>query len=238
MSYFSGGVHIAHDTSLDILSKRLAALESGEAIRSVLLRYCLAADRCDVEMMRTCYHDGAVDDHGFFSGDAKEFCQFVVDKLSELELSFHTIGNVVITADGGRYIAESQYIVLHRLRNWLGFTDFVHRGRYFDTFEQRDGDWRIIARMICQDGEHWHSTANLRFLFRSSANFPIQGGPGISDPHYLGPDYVTLIAERPRLETIWQGFKRLALVPVWLVRLLTVLPNLLFDKRFTNRGSR
>lgn len=188
--------------------------------------------------MQTCYHDGAIDDHGFFSGDAKAFCQFVVDKLSELELSFHTIGNVVITAHGSRYIAESQYVVLHRLKNWLGFTDFVHRGRYFDTFEQRGGDWRIVARMICQDGEHWHATANLRFLLRASANYPVQGNQGKNDPHYLGPGYVSLITERPRLEAIWQGFRRLAFAPTWLVRVLTSIPNLLFETGSGRRDSR
>jgi hypothetical protein len=47
------------------------------AIREVLYRYCRAADRCDEELMRSCYHPDALDKHGRFDGSAGDFVRGV-----------------------------------------------------------------------------------------------------------------------------------------------------------------
>ena len=64
----------------EALEQRLAALEAEvqerkerEAIREVIHRYCQAVDRCDLEMLKSCYWEDGYDDHGFFAGNAHEF---------------------------------------------------------------------------------------------------------------------------------------------------------------------
>jgi SnoaL-like domain len=39
-------------------------------IHDVLARYCRGADRCDAALMQSCFHEDAVDEHGFFNGPA------------------------------------------------------------------------------------------------------------------------------------------------------------------------
>jgi SnoaL-like domain len=55
---------------LERLEARVSQLTAERDIRDVLDRYARAADRCDVALMKSCYHRDAIDDHGFFSGDA------------------------------------------------------------------------------------------------------------------------------------------------------------------------
>ena len=53
-----------------------------EAIRTLVNIYCRAADRQDHQLMRSLYHEDALDDHGsFFQGLAMDF----IDKLPEIQ---------------------------------------------------------------------------------------------------------------------------------------------------------
>ena len=53
-----------------------------EAIKELVNLYCRAADRHDHELMRSLYHEDAIDDHGsFFKGLAMDF----IDKLPEIQ---------------------------------------------------------------------------------------------------------------------------------------------------------
>ncbi len=177
--------------------------------------------------MKTCYHPDAIDDHGFTSGNAWTFCDYVTSQLAKLELSVHAVTNVTVRIDGQRAFAESRYAVTHRIRNFLGFTDYLHQGRYLDLFELRD-DWRIVRRMICQDGERWVSSPDLRLFTANSPNLPVQGSQGKADPSYAGFEFPALMRRRPTIADIWTPFRRAALVPIWLLRLLLVIPNLLW----------
>ena len=60
------------------LERQLADLLDREAIRNIIHRYCRAADRCDLEAFKACYWPDGHDDHGFFGGNAHEFCDYVI----------------------------------------------------------------------------------------------------------------------------------------------------------------
>ena len=210
--------------------KRVVALEDAvyrlsaeRDIKDILNRYARAADRCDVDLMKACYHPDAIDDHGFFSGNAWDFCDFVIKKLRELDLSVHSLSNSMIEFNGDQAFVETHYAVIHRIKNCLGFTDFYHHGRYLDIFEKRAGNWKIARRLICQDGERWLQTANFTDLLKGNPNLPLQGWKNERDPVYQGFNVAALIEPRPAIVDLWGKFRRLALTPLFLVRLVTII---------------
>lgn len=60
------------------LDPRLQRLLDEAEIREVMCRGARAIDRLDMELLRSCYHPDAVDDHGVYVGDVEGFIAFVV----------------------------------------------------------------------------------------------------------------------------------------------------------------
>ena len=95
------------------LGERLERIELGElrdreAIRDVIHRYWQAVDRCDLELLKGCYHADAYDDHGFFAGNTHEFAEYVIPVLEQIDSSMHAITNTRIQLDGDRAACQSQ----------------------------------------------------------------------------------------------------------------------------------
>ncbi|MEV4124490.1 nuclear transport factor 2 family protein [Nocardia sp. NPDC049707] len=131
------------------LESRLAILEDREAIRDVLYRYARAADRCDLDLFKSCYHSDAIDVHWFYNGNAHAFADYVVPLLAQIANSQHSITNPLIELDGDRAFVESQWYVLHHIPMDDGSGRFIDQqleGRYIDVFEKRDAQWRILRR--------------------------------------------------------------------------------------------
>ena len=63
-------------------------------IEQLLYRYCAGVDRRDWELLASCYHPGAVDDHGDVSGPASEFLAWVERRHERVLQSFHAVTNV------------------------------------------------------------------------------------------------------------------------------------------------
>jgi hypothetical protein len=125
------------------------------AIREVLVRYCRAADRCDEELLRSCYHQDALDRHGRFAGTADDFASWViqVQRTSSI-VTQHAVSNVVIELAGSVAWVESAFIATHIRPAADGFDKpFVDTfwGRYVDRFEKRAGVWAIASREVVHD---------------------------------------------------------------------------------------
>lgn len=136
--------------------ERFERLESRHAIHEVLMRYCRAVDRLDLELLRSCYHEGSWDDHGHYRGDGHEFAEFIVRSLAQrAHHTTHAVANVLIEMDGEEPdLARAESYALAHLRRvdasgveWLD----LFSGRYLDRFERRDGTWRISERVVVHD---------------------------------------------------------------------------------------
>jgi hypothetical protein len=55
-------------------------LRSKDEIRDVVLRLARGIDRCDLELLRSCYHPDAHEEHGWFSGSAWEYAGRLVER--------------------------------------------------------------------------------------------------------------------------------------------------------------
>jgi len=122
-------------------------------IRDVLARYTRGIDRMDRELVLSCYHAGAYDDHGAFQGTAEEFADWVAEALSYFDTTTHFLGQQLVELEGDRAHSETYCVAYHRRAArdgeeghdlWMGL-------RYVDRFERRDGEWRIADRRCAFD---------------------------------------------------------------------------------------
>jgi SnoaL-like domain len=127
-------------------------LTAKQEIAEVVLRYCRGVDRLDLDLVRSCYHDGAVDHHTGFDGDADRYVAWLGEVLPRLDGTMHLIGNQLIEIDGDVARCETYGMAHH----WgdpatdptLNFTTGF---RYVDTMERRDGSWRIAERWAIRE---------------------------------------------------------------------------------------
>src|SRR4051794_41313735 len=94
----------------------VARVVAVEEIREVVLRYCRGVDRLDVDLLRSAYLPGAVDDHGVFVGDAAEFCARVVESHRRYEATMHCVSNHLVQLDGPEDARGEVYVLAHVLR--------------------------------------------------------------------------------------------------------------------------
>ncbi len=201
---------------LAILESELGVLRDKDAIRDVIHRYCRAADRCDLDAFKACYWPDGHDDHGFFSGNAHAFCDYVIPVLQQIEASIHAITNTIIDLKGSQAFCESQWSVVHRLRqpDGDGFLDYWHQGRYIDIFEKRDGVWKILCRTIASDMDRLVRTKDMRAIMdqfsgveaRDAANQSGRGARHPNDPVYVGFDLLKTAVTRDPVPDLWAAF--------------------------------
>lgn len=129
---------------------RLRDLCSERDIRAVLHAYCRGVDRRDFDLVRSCYHAGATDDHGAYKGDVEGFIAFCSQFVQQFDATMHVLGNITIDLQGDRARTESYAIAHHRLSpsEARPARDHTVAFRYVDDFDRRDGIWRISDR-IC-----------------------------------------------------------------------------------------
>jgi ketosteroid isomerase-like protein len=122
-------------------------------IRQVLARYCRGIDRYDLALVRSCYHDDAVDEHGSFTGGPDEYVAWVGKLLKRYAMTMHVMASSSIERTGDVALVETYGMSFHRsgpdeaadakLNLMTGF-------RFVDRFERRDGSgggWRIAHRV-------------------------------------------------------------------------------------------
>jgi hypothetical protein len=137
------------------LAATVQLLADERDIRRVVLRYCRGIDRLDADLVRSCYHPDATDEHGSFAGGVDAYVTWVFGLLDRYDSTFHLVANQLVdVAPGGQVaLSESYGIAMHRSatpgpdggldpkRNLI--TGF----RFVDRFERRSGEWRIAARV-------------------------------------------------------------------------------------------
>ena len=123
-----------------------------QAITDVIYRYARGIDRMDFDLVRSCYHDDAYDDHGAFAGSVDEFIASARDFLARWTATQHFMGNLLIEIEGDRARAETYAVAYHRREDDEGNgKDDVMGIRYVDRFECRDGEWKIAYRVVATE---------------------------------------------------------------------------------------
>jgi ketosteroid isomerase-like protein len=135
------------------MDQALQRLIDERAIEKVHLRYCRAIDRRDFDLLRSCYHPDAVDDHGDFVGTIEEFIAFAREGTLNFTSTTHHTTNMLVEVEGDQAWAEFYGRAYHRVAAGADGIekDLAVNTRWVDRFERRQGEWRIAKRLVVVD---------------------------------------------------------------------------------------
>lgn len=126
-------------------------LADREVIRECLFRNARAIDRCEEELFWSVYWPGAIHTGAGFSLPIEQFVPFFAISIRAYDQVMHMIGNILIKLNGAVAVTETYFSGYHRYTENGLKRDNIQAGRYLDSFEQRDGDWRIVERTVIVD---------------------------------------------------------------------------------------
>lgn len=125
------------------------------ALQQLVLSYCHGIDRRDLDLVRSTYHDDAIDDHGgMFKGSPDAFVAWLPSMLANWSATAHIIHNSLFLIDGDHAEGESWLTAYHRTAD--GGREIIAHGRYIDACERRDGVWRFYRRALALDWAEEH----------------------------------------------------------------------------------
>jgi hypothetical protein len=157
----------------------LNAALSRDAIRLLLTGYCRGVDRGDKELLALVFWEDSAVISGVVNASGPEFAKSIVDYVTaNLEYCFHSIANEWIEVKGDHAVGE-HYILAHMC---AGGQDVMTGGRYIDSYERRDGIWKIKSRTFVAD---WN-TSHPKSLELDGMYEPLKsrGSFGRGDPVY------------------------------------------------------
>jgi hypothetical protein len=133
----------------DDRERALQDLLDKAAIREVLWRYCRGVDRRDADIVSSCYHADAHDDHmgNVYTGETVG--QGLVDWMNEVMVkTSHNITTNNIVVRGDEAGSESYTTSMHVQKGDQGERTLLSVARYVDRFARRDGVWKIADRLV------------------------------------------------------------------------------------------
>jgi hypothetical protein len=138
--------------------ERLDRLVAEAEIRRVVERYCRGIDRMDLDLVRSCYHPDAHDEHGSFSGTVDEYITWVGELLAKYDATMHFVGNQLVEFDDADTAwVETYGISVHRSASDVRHLNLTTGFRFVDRFERRGGEWRIARRVAVPDWSLRHA---------------------------------------------------------------------------------
>jgi len=158
------------DTSTEM---KLQEMIDRHEIWQVLQRYGRGLDRVDVELVRSCYFDDAIEDHGHFVGSPDGFIEWANNASMNYLSTQHGLMNHSCELDGDDAYAETYYLFTGVAAQ---APHFMSTGRYIDHFQRRDGEWRIANRVTIIEGRFDLEDAQL------NASLPPAYAPGETCP--------------------------------------------------------
>ncbi len=131
------------DASIDEIVAR-------DSLRRLVDTYSRACDRRDFVLLRSLYHDDALEEHGaMFTGSPDEYVAWVETALSNWQATVHYVTNALFAVDGD--YAEGEVYKLNYHRTLDGAEEIVTGSRSLDRFARRDGEWRFLGRCVTLD---------------------------------------------------------------------------------------
>src|SRR5262249_53331579 len=139
--------------------------------------YCRGVDRLDADIITSVYHPDAYDDYAgrIFSGETVG--QGIVDWMIEImDKTNHNITTSNIEIYGDEAGTET-YTTPRHLQTVDGEQHtLLAMARYGDRFEKRDGEWKILSRIVVPEFTGW--------LEMQRFDFPTLARRDKTDPSY------------------------------------------------------
>lgn len=125
---------------------QVSELIDTEAVRDVFRRFARGIDRLDLDMVRACFHPGAIDEQAFPTGGIDHYLEMLASPSGHAAFmaSTHFVGQQGVDLCGDSAMLESAVVAYRRdsateHHHWVGL-------RYLDVLERRAGRWAITYR--------------------------------------------------------------------------------------------
>jgi hypothetical protein len=121
-----------------------------ERLYELVTRYCRAIDRADEELLLSCYHPDATQDHGAYKGPIPGLVTHLRGRALDPAKGAlqHIASNCRFELEGDVAYGETY---LQTVMTDPDGGQLLSFGRYVDRFERRDGEWRIAHRQVIID---------------------------------------------------------------------------------------
>jgi hypothetical protein len=155
------------------MEKQLREMIDRHQIWQVLQRYGRGLDRFDRALVRSCYFEDAIEDHGNFVGRVEDFVDWANETSGYFKAHHHGLMNHSCELDGDNAYCETYYLFIG-----VGAVPphAMSVGRYIDHFQRRNGEWRIANRVTVIEGNFELADSRL------AAGFPSPYGPEEQQP--------------------------------------------------------
>lgn len=128
------------------------SLLAKQDIKDVIMRYARGTDRGDAALLKSCYHEDAIEEHGStYAGPAHDYVDGAVARIMKMGVMAHYVGNISIELDGDVAYVETYVLTFARFEKDGAPWDTLTGGRIVDRFERRDGVWKIAHRKMAFD---------------------------------------------------------------------------------------
>lgn len=132
--------------------KRIDRMLARDEIREVLAQYARGVDRADGPLLKACYHDDAIEEHGGnYTGNAHVYVDGAVPRIQRMGAMQHLLGASHIELEGDTAYVETYIWTFLRLTVDGRDLDTFTGGRLVDRFERRNGVWKIAHRRTVFD---------------------------------------------------------------------------------------
>lgn len=116
------------------------------AVVEVVNNWALWRDAGDWERFRTVWHDDGWMSATWFQGPAADFIAVSKAGFEKGVSILHFLGGSAVDLAGERAIAQTKMTINQRAQVEGVWVDVVCTGRFYDFFERRGGEWRIVRR--------------------------------------------------------------------------------------------
>jgi SnoaL-like domain len=127
------------------VNSKLQELCDRADILDCMYRYARGMDRLDRELLRSAYHDDAIDDHVGFVGPVEDFIDWAFAYHATQTRHQHYLMNHTADIAGDEAHSETYYMFIGTDRD-PAKPLIISGGRYVDRLAGRDGRWGIVAR--------------------------------------------------------------------------------------------
>lgn len=156
--------------------------------------YSRACDRRDFVLLRSLYHDDALEEHGdMFTGSPDDYVIWVEQALRQWEATAHYVTNALFEVRADH--AEGEIYKLNYHRTLDGTQEIVTGSRSLDRFSRRDGEWRFAGRCVTLD---WAQRRPV--ICNADGSFATASPHGVAGPTDLSYERLTLFG-RTEIQT-------------------------------------
>jgi hypothetical protein len=150
-------------------------IEDTRAIREVVENWALWRDAGDWERFATVWHPEAEMWATWFQGPAQTFIEVSRDGFNRGVSILHFLGGFTCDITGNRAIAQTKMSISQRAAVHGVAVDVLCTGRFYDFFEKRDGQWKIVRRRLIYEKDRMDPldpSASLKLDPQLLAKFP------------------------------------------------------------------